>query len=875
MPLWIWLMLVMAISKIAMGLLGFFSYGLEGAGIASAPVSPLIPLAHSVVFGATAAILIVAGRRDRRAVFLGVAFLLIGSIFMDPLVATLPLSAPQSLISGVEILRLLQPDVFVPLLLWLFFLNFPRAISFGRGVTIARIGVRVSAAVGIVMFLLHAAPLLKPLASERSGLSDLLSAMKGDPQTALYSWSLSIALILPALAFALWRTGIAPVEERRRVGLFVAGLAGGFFPILLALLLETLIPPFARVVENPEARRIEAMVLHPFLFAVPVTTSYAVLVHHVLDVRLVVRKAIMYALARYTVLAVAAIPFIGLILYVYRHRGQTVGELLSGPGFPVLAVAALSGLAAIRARRRIVNIIDRRFFREQYDSRRILADLTEKSRDVANPEELVELLEDEVDRALHLDSVALLVMNEMTGELGSPRHVVRPLSAASSIAGLAGEHADPLDVDLEDRRSPLQRLSEEERQWLADGAFRLLVPLIASDGSLVAMFALGAKKSELPFSQEDRLLLTAAASSAALTLENRRMIASQGGMARSGDGIADGEGRLDHAQRTDEFAGECPQCGRLQPPGRGKCRECESDVKSAPVPYILLGKFRFERRLGAGGMGVVYRARDLALGRSVAVKTLPRVSPQFALRLRREARTMASISHPNLSAIFGIETYHGTPLLIVEFLEGGTLGHKLRHGSLEPREAVELAIILAAVLEKMHSSGILHRDIKPSNIGYTGDGSPKLLDLGLAKILDEGRRSGAWSGVDSDSAEIDSVPASALQTITLPRGLVGTPAYLSPEAWRMEPPDPSFDLWSLAVVLFEALTATHPFLAESGGKKLDRLREARPPDIEKLLPGCPPAVSEFLARALAADRRRRPASAKEFGTELRRLKMDL
>jgi hypothetical protein len=875
MPFWIWLLLAMAISKIAMGLLGFSLGSLFSSETATATISPLIPLVHTVVFSVVAGILIIAGRRDRRAVLLGVVFLLVASVFMDPLVAMLPEAAPSVLVAGVEALSLLQPDVFMPLLLWLFFLSFPKTISFGRGGTVARIGIRVSAVVGAAMFLLHAAPLLEPLVGGGSGLADLLSLMKGDTNAALYSWSLSIALIVPALVFAIWRARVAPVNERRRVGLFVAGLAGGFAPMLLALLLETLIPPFARLVNDPTARSIEAMVLHPFLLAVPVTTSYAVLVHHVLDVRLVIRKAIGYALARYSVLALAAIPFFGLAWYIYYHRGETISQLLSGMGFPVLIVAAVSGLVAIRARHKLINLIDLRFFREQYDSRRILSDLTEKSRDVANPRELAALLEDEIERALHLDTIAMLVIDDLTGDLRSPSTVVRPLSVTSSIARLVGGHADPLDVDLENPRSPLQRLAEVERQWLADGAFRLLVPLIASDGSLVGVLALGAKKSELPFTGEDILILSAVAASAALTLENRQMIVSLSGADRSAGTATDGEHRFEESPQSGAFAAECQRCGRIQPARSGNCRECGGDVESAMVPYILLGKFRFEERLGAGGMGVVYRAQDLALGRLVAIKTLPRVSPQFALQLRREARAMALVSHPNLSAIFGIETYHGTPLLIVEFLAGGTLSQRLRHGPLELLEAVDLAIVLAGVLERMHSSGVLHRDIKPSNIGYARDGSPKLLDLGLAKILDDGRRAGAWAGIDIDPGEIGTISVTAFQTLTLSRGVVGTLAYLSPEALRMESPGPSFDLWGLAVVLFESLTATHPFLAETVSETVQRIRRGEMLDIREPLPGCPEGVAAFIAEALNRNRGSRAASAKEFRRRLERLKMDL
>ena len=155
---------------------------------------------------------------------------------------------------------------------------------------------------------------------------------------------------------------------------------------------------------------------------------------------------------------------------------------------------------------------------------------------------------------------------------------------------------------------------------------------------------------------------------------------------------------------------------------------------------MLPGKFRFERRIGTGGMGVVYRGIDLSLGRAVAVKTLRRVSPEDAMRLRREARTAAAVSHPHLAPVYGMETWQGTPMLVMELLEGGTLTQRIEKGRLEAAETVELGIAMAEALEHLHASDILHRDIKPSNIGYTRDGTPKLMDFGIARVMFDLRR---------------------------------------------------------------------------------------------------------------------------------------
>ena len=152
------------------------------------------------------------------------------------------------------------------------------------------------------------------------------------------------------------------------------------------------------------------------------------------------------------------------------------------------------------------------------------------------------------------------------------------------------------------------------------------------------------------------------------------------------------------------------------------------------APHTLRGVYRFDRRLGSGGMGVVYLARDLNLDRPVAIKTLPSVTPEQAARLRVEARAMAAVHHPNLAVIHGVETWQGTPFLIQEFLPGGTLSDRLRGGPLAIDAALRLCGTIAEALDQLHSAGIIHRDVKPSNIGFTDRDVPKLFDFGLAKL---------------------------------------------------------------------------------------------------------------------------------------------
>ena len=258
----------------------------------------------------------------------------------------------------------------------------------------------------------------------------------------------------------------------------------------------------------------------------------------------------------------------------------------------------------------------------------------------------------------------------------------------------------------------------------------------------------------------------------------------------------------------------------------------------------------------------------MVLDRRVAIKTLPSLRSESAERLCREARTMATVLHPNLALIYGTEQWRGTPMLIVEYLDGGTLRDAIRRGPVSFVEAIELGIVLADVLDRVHTSGVLHRDVKPSNIGYTGDGRPKLLDFGLA-LLDRTRDPGSWAEPLSGRANEALVEAeSPATTVTVGERLVGTPLYLAPEALAGIAPQPSFDLWGLALVLYEAVAGHHPFAATDVGTVLAAAQRGGVPDIRDYRPTCPAGLATFLRGALSPNMTQRPESADVMRSQL-------
>ena len=437
---------------------------------------------------------------------------------------------------------------------------------------------------------LHLSLLEIPSASRRTGEALVATRTKA---IDLYGWSLLLALSFSALLFALWKARDAPVTERRRARLFLAGLGIGLLPPLAAIMLEACVPAFARLMQDPQARLVERLILRPLHILSAVITAYSVLVNRILDIKLYLRRVIQYALTRWALLATAIAPFLLLAMYVLRRRDQSLMQLMSGS--PVLLpLLGIAGIVGLRLRSQMSRLIDRRFFREQYDSKQILADLVARSREVRTAEDLAVLLESEIDRALHLDSIAVLYRGESTGELKSRTGGIRPLEATSSLAKLLAGAPEPMDVSLESQGEMLRRLRQEEREWISGLDSCLLVPLIASNGFLVGLIALGEKKSELPFSREDRLLLTAIAASAALTLENRLLLRTPPhGGDREPLSPAAPEAKEEPASEIDSTAaaGNAPSAADCSRPGKAPVWPAAAWLQSPRCPASCAASF--------------------------------------------------------------------------------------------------------------------------------------------------------------------------------------------------------------------------------------------------------------------------------------------
>jgi eukaryotic-like serine/threonine-protein kinase len=339
---------------------------------------------------------------------------------------------------------------------------------------------------------------------------------------------------------------------------------------------------------------------------------------------------------------------------------------------------------------------------------------------------------------------------------------------------------------------------------------------MARDGRVRALMTVKKRRNALRLSRADMQFLAAACGAATL----------------AHTGLAQPES----APEVEELGLLCSACGRVEEwrIDAGWC-ECGGEWTRAALPKIVRGYLRVDALVGAGGMGVVYRATDQTLHRTVAVKTLPRLSPVAAERLLQEARSMAALSHPHIAVLYAAELWRGTPILVVELLEGGTLASRLRDRRPAAAKALRIVASLAGTLDYMHVLGRCHGDIKPSNVGFTASGVPKFLDFGLSRSLHP----------DADHAPL----------------VGGTLAYLSPDVLNGAAPGPAADVWALSLVLSKAVAGYHPFLHAT-----DTVARIKAGVTTRGVPAgsAPKEIVDLLHGLLSARPDDRPATARDF-----------
>ena len=673
------------------------------------------------------------------------------------------------------------------------------------------------------------------------------------PVDALYQVIGPVLVIASAVVLARRFRREEDVNARRRLRLLLVSLLPGLAGFLFVIALDRIGAPL-------DLARAADLLQWAGVAVGAAVFSYAIVKHRLFDVRILVRKSLQYAFARGTLLAALALPIGALIVFVYRHRDESVSRLVTGR--PGLYLAILAPFAAVLAyRRRLLDGLDRRFFREQYDARQVLVGVVTLIRKGTDAPSLLSAALGEIERALHPSHVSLWTLDAVGREFrrelarGADRPAP-PLPERSAVGALLASSDEPLDLETRTAAAVLRRLGENERGWIADTGAELLVPLLL--GSRLAGFLLLAPRlSEEPYGSDETDLLRNVAAQLALAHDYTALKNASPLLATPAPGAVPAP--------LEPGAKVCPVCRRCYPPETDTCPRDEAGLYARDAtPFCIEDKYELRQLLGQGGMGAVYLAVQKRLSRPVAIKVLLAhllQDREIRARFEREARIIAQLVHPAIVTVYDFGVLPtGNAFLVMEHLDGSTVSAIVRReGRIAPARAVAILGPLAQAIDLAHRAGVIHRDLKPDNIMVLAQTGParvpaKVLDFGVARL-------------ERIADEPDATPLHPTRA-----GMVlGTAAYMAPELFRGATADARSDQYSLGIVAYEMLAGELPFSVKGdlGAAALAHTQTA-PQPIAELVPHLPDSAAAAIHRALAKDPSERFASVEEFVAEMSR-----
>ncbi len=762
------------------------------------PLTALLPL----FLAALGVWLWVGHRGDPRSQVFG-GFWIVGAAAMSTPALT---DAQLVGVSWVDAVRAVDPQLLVAWYLWRFFAIFPRAHDPEWARPFLRWGPLVVLIVALTTDVLHSVRLAQGVVEPLAGLEQIASGDPGCELQTLKSPSrpgLWLGLLCgPALLLGWARSQRATHQERQRVRVFLFAILTLLVVVLglSALDWETPSSDEGRAT-SLLAERIVQTIGQTALLLMAIVTTVLVPTQRVLDVERRVGRLLGLRVAQSAIWALSLLPILGMALVPVRGTdgGMDVKILLTSLA---LAVALLAWMRerSLRALRLAYFGDDQQAVRELFSFGRALRN---------DPAGWQARLDRFCGAAFGADgTVALLEPGAEPAER---------LPQGSRLAEVLSLRRRPLTRERAESYDWERELTESDRAWLRSHRVAVLAPVRSSGDDLLGVLALSRKRNETHYDVAD---LEAVDEAAAL-------LGAHFGSAASGE--ADGA--------PVEASSICMGCDRVLAANEVHCQECDLPTSPSEIPRKIGRDLLLRRSLGQGAFGHVYEALDTPLRRHVAVKVLPERAANGDLS--HEAAAMAQLAHPHLAAVHRITQDEGRRFLVTELMRGGTLRQRLAEGPIPWQEVLQLMGRLGSALRVIHTKGLQHGDIRPENIGFTENGLPKLIDLGLTGFMSE-----LENGAPGDRPRV-------------------SPLYASPERWRGEPASDTDDLWSLFVSAHEAVTGSYPF-AHATFEDLEAAICAGAPESLEGVNGCPRLFAELVARGLKPQPASRYVDAEEL-----------
>ena len=755
-----------------------------------------------------------------RAQALGTAFLLVASDFSHSITANLDIS-----FAALRFLFALPVEIFLGYTTWYLVGQFPRISGPRRGLEFTRLVILVASCVLFFYNVLAMAGLI----DDSLGIS----VMGSKNLTDLFVYGLTLF----SLPLCWWANRVASPHEKKKVKLFLAGLTLGLGIPSIDIVLTVAFPVYSQWITARISDQFLTPALQLCVLTIPITTSYAMVVDEVMDLRIAFAKAARYLLGKWLISAITAIPFALLLQYLYDMRAQSLASIATDPAIIVLVALVVVGIWAIRSRSKLLDSLEKKFYRSTAATATLLNDLITSIPTASNTDALCRTTISRLEAALFPEYIRFYVLDP-----GFNRY--------RDVA----DHELYLEPDSETIAAAL--LQQQATRHPGPNGEEVLLPLYSLEGWLLGLIFIGPKKSELAYNDREIALLSTVGTTVALGLESQDMRNSRQHQTQQ-NGQSNWRGL--QTENPNWLVRVCQVCSNTWLPERTEC--CNQATGIGPLPRVVNGRFNLETRLGAGITAEVYRATDLGLNRQVALKVLHNTEASIE-ELQKESRTCAALQHPSLASIFDIQWCAGKPVLVFELLEGGTLEKRLASGPLTVAEVIKLGLQMSDALAYIHRYGIWHHDIKPSNIAFTADGKPKMLDFGLARMT---RRKPNKPTIEVSEMEFSVVESRHSVSVN---GLVGTPLYWSPEIIQGKASSPSVDVWALCLMLYETLTGTNPVQSPNWFESTTRIVKGNFPSATEHRKDCPSALADILSRGLHPEFARRLNSAEDLNSAL-------